>query len=49
MRILSNVIYEMFIDTSHGDVIFAPKKPVSSSIMMPLFQIIEEEMNPSGE
>ena len=32
-----------------GNVVFVPKKLVSNTIMMPLFQIIEEEMNPSGE
>lgn len=48
-RDLFNVIYDMFIDNIDGDVLFVPKKPISRTIMMPLFQIIEEEMNPSGE
>ena len=48
MRILSDVIYKMFIDNTQG-ILFVPKKPVSPTIMMPLYDIMHEEMNLSGE
>jgi hypothetical protein len=48
-RIVMESISGIFIDTTQGDILFVPKKFVSPRIMMPLYQIIEEEMNPSGE
>lgn len=48
-RIVMGAISNMFVDTTQDDILFVPKKFVSPTIMMPLYQIIEEEMNPSGE
>ena len=49
MHVLYNAIYDMFIDNTQGSIFFAPKRLIPYSIMKPLHQIIEEEMNPSGE